>query len=172
MTKWSGDSFIVAFSSVDEAVQAALAIQRELTHSTSASASSNLQFRVSIHWGEVERLYTQNREELYGATVQTGLQALAQVMDGKIVLTQEAREALHTTEGFQLEPVPQADYQPTRLGPNLPLVYVNAPLPLWIQVAFKAAEEIEAAGIELPADLAERHDDYARGTCQDETSVC
>lgn len=35
-------------------------------------------------------------------------------------------------------------------------------LPEWVKFALEVSKKIEKAGIVLPSDLAERHDDYAR----------
>ena len=162
LTKESDDNFVAVFRTVDNALQTALVIQRNLGEATSASSPPPLQFRASVHWGEMPQ-QPQERQEVERSVMWIGVKALAQATPGQVVLTQQAQAALRAPEGFQLEPLPIDPQQRTDLGEPIPLYTVHEPLPAWIQFALKAAQEIAEAGLDVPADLAEQHDFYAHG---------
>jgi len=158
VTKWSGDSFAVVFGTVHEAVQAAVAIQRDLTWDVSSQTTPLWQFRAAVHWEQVEQTHIQGREELRGPAVITCIQTLGQTTLGKVVITSPAREVAGAALGFDLHEVEGTDLWEIRE----PLAGLPA-LPAWMQFALTVAKDLEEQQVDLPCDLAERHDDYAQG---------
>ncbi len=67
--KCSGTSFLSIFSSVAQALKAALAIQYTLTSASCLSLPASLQLREIIHWGVIKRIRNQNEDEITGVPV-------------------------------------------------------------------------------------------------------
>jgi class 3 adenylate cyclase len=168
ITTWSAKSIVAVFSAVDQAMKTAFAIRRTLSASESPQASSPLQFRASVHWGVVDQRPVSGQVTLQDTVELLGVKALTRAHAGQVVLTQQAREQLGQAVDFQIDTLPpEAQRLPdegrlTGLEGTLTLYTAQEPLPSWVRFALKTAQESADAGLDLPPDLAEHHDDYAQ----------
>ena len=100
LTKLIAEEFFAIFDTAAEAVETAIAIQKKATDDTATSPSG--QFRQSIHWGEVERLRMQKRDDITGTTGLKCVRLVETAKSGQVVISQEARDVLSPSDKVKL----------------------------------------------------------------------
>ncbi len=81
-----GDGFLMAFDSIDDALEHAVTAQNEVSHSNPTEVS--LKIRCGIHYGEI----IEAEGDAFGVAVYLASRVCAHAHGGEILLTEAARE--------------------------------------------------------------------------------
>lgn len=172
LVKVTDHSFLAIFNTPSKAIKAARSIQDELWTVSSLGATMSLPLRQSVHWGQVNRIRIRERDDIVGPEVVACVQSVEQASPGEVIISSQAREVLDksTGEDRQLPKQPQPNvadnltYQKEdEIRHSKDMTDTFTRTPEWVTAALEVAKRIEAMGLDLPSDLAERHDHYAHG---------
>ena len=96
VVKTQGDSFMVVFRDLDDALHCAVDIQRDLE--AGASGDAPLRVRIGIHRGEVVR----KGRDVFGLNVALAARVAAEAGGGEVLASQACRDAARQLEGVRL----------------------------------------------------------------------
>lgn len=89
LVKTIGDAVMAVFSSAEDAIEAAIAIQREFTEGQTASGDPPLQLKLGLHCGPCIAVNANNVLDYFGSTVNIAARVQNESVGGDIVLTPE-----------------------------------------------------------------------------------
>lgn len=166
VTSATTTNFLAIFKTVDRACEAAFAIQKELLKKTLQSLSTSLRLQSAIHWGNIKRLRTEEKDDIMGPDVLVCVRAGENAASGQIVLTESAFLAMQERQKFTIESLGETQLQSIDKPVSLYTIEETLTkrfLPSWVQEAEAVAQAIAQMGVKLPRDMAAKHDAYAHG---------